>query len=151
MGITGSSEMLYPSTKLQGVTSQKTVVSNASFSSVCPSGNDVRCMHFAISRKAHIQPVEFLYAGILYFRIRPIYNSLTDNCVSTVTKYWTTDELGFDFRREKKYFSLYRVHNDSQSIQALVVPSSGVKRPRYQANHFHPMLRLRKREVMHTS
>jgi len=74
-----------------------------------------------------------------------------DSCVSTVTKYWTTDELGFDFRREKKYFSLYRVHTDSESIQALTVPSSVVKCPRYQANHFHPMLRLRKREVMRTS
>jgi hypothetical protein len=66
-----------------------------------------------------------------------------------VKKYWTTDESGFDFRREKKYFSLYRVHTDSDTIQALVVLSSGVKRPQYQANHFHPMPRLRMREVMH--
>lgn len=80
-----------------------------------------------------------------------IYNILTDSCVSTVTKYWATDESGFDFRREKKYFSSYRVHTDSDPIQALVAPYSGVKRPRYQANHFHPKPRLRKREIMHTS
>jgi hypothetical protein len=87
MWTTGSSEILYPSTKLQSVTSQKTVVSNVSFCSVCLFGSDVRCVHFASSHKALIQPVEFLYAGILYFCIRPIYNSLTDSCVSTVTKY----------------------------------------------------------------
>lgn len=73
MGITGSSKILYPSTKLQGVTSQKTVISNVSFYSVCLFGNDVRCMHFASSHKALIQPVEFLYADTLYFCIKPIY------------------------------------------------------------------------------
>jgi hypothetical protein len=84
MGTTDSSEILHPSTKLQCVTSQKTAVSNVSFSSVCPFGNDVACMHFASSHKALSQSVEFLYAGITYFCIRAIYNSLTDSCVSTV-------------------------------------------------------------------
>jgi len=143
MGTTGSSEILYPSTKLQSVTSQKTVISKVIFSSLCPFGNDVRCMHFASSHKALLQPVEFLYAVILYFCIRPIYNSLTDSCVSTVINYRTTDESEFGFRREKKYFSLYRVHTDLDTIQALVVPSSGVKRPRYQANHFCPLAQVK--------
>jgi len=36
----------------------------------------VRCMHFANSHKALTQPVEFLYAGILYFCIRPVYKTV---------------------------------------------------------------------------
>jgi len=89
---------------------------------------------------------------VSYIFVSDLYISLTDRYVSTVTNYWTTDESEFDFRREKEYFSLYRVQTDLDTIQALVVPSSGLKHPRYQANHFRPPVpRLRMREVMHTS
>ena len=117
-------------------------------------------IHFASSHKTLIQPVEFLYKEILHFCIRPVYNSLTDNYVSAVTKIRAERPMnrGSISRRRRngvrfpggEEILLYRVLTSSGPIQAPVVISSGVKRPGYEAYHSHTMSKLML-DIIHVS